>query len=164
MTDEKPHNAGFDRSLARYGQTYADPAAAGDEATENRRPTFGQLVAEIARWTTLLELRRVDLAFGERFPGGEVSKKALERARGGAVEAEANLVAAISALDATIGVTPEELEQLGSQFSRSAAAAQEALDNAIDACLSDGLQARLESLAEELRRHGWVCQAPRDGL
>ena len=133
------------------------------DAVFGERPTYGRLVAEIARWSTMLELRRVDQAFGEGL-AGEVSEKALDRARVRTIEAQANLETAILALDTAIGVTPDELEHFGRQFDKSTAAAEEALDSEIDACIAEGTRAHLESLAAELRRHGWVCQAPRDDM
>ena len=130
---------------------------------DHERPTYGRLVAEIARWSAMLALRRVDHAFGESL-AGEVSTKSLDRARVRTIEAQANLEAAILALDTAIGVTPLELEHFGSQLEKSTAAAEGALDSAIDACRAEGTRAHLESLAAELRRHGWVCQAPRDAM
>ena len=110
--------------------------------TEDLRSlTFGHLVANIARLAATREQSR------------------------GNVESEVALEAAIQALDTAIGITPAELMVLGKWLDSTEATAQGAPSGggeASEGSPASDQNARLRALAQELERHGWLCQPPRE--
>jgi len=95
----------------------------GQPVDDPRRLTFGHLVAEIAGCTAVLELRRADLALWRTTRRSPTKKFGPGRAM--VADAEADCEAAIAALNSAIGVTPDELEQLGPPVRESTAAAEQ---------------------------------------
>jgi DNA-binding PucR family transcriptional regulator len=105
MANDLPKSA---EKATEVGQANGPDAGRTEAVQRERSQTFGQLVADIARTTVLVERTRAALAAAEsnltRLPG-EVGAL-----REQLTAAQADATAAVNALDAALGFGPQDLE------------------------------------------------------
>jgi len=103
------------------------PHEGGDQQTG--QVTFGQIVAEIARTTTIVELGRSALAVAQE--NADCLPDIIEQLHAHLSAAKAGAQAAVNALDTALGFAPQDLEGIGKAFAELSSSRDLELEEAL---------------------------------